>query len=263
MTAGAARVHRSQSAVSLQIKQLEDIVGQRVFRRLARGIELTETGNRLLPVARQTIHSLDRTLDELQGSGLSGKIRIGLPDDHSHSVLADIVADFADRHPDVELEVHCAFGAGFGEALDRGLLDLAVYEVSGCGETETVLRHDKLIWARSRKRDPVSATEMPVALFDRDCWWRDTALSSLDANRINYRVVFTSESAIGVHAAVQAGIASALMRASDVRGDLAPATNIAVEIPSYLVLKKAPAAAGPVLDAMVDAIQRAFRSVHR
>jgi DNA-binding transcriptional LysR family regulator len=260
VTAAADRIHRSQSATSLQIKQLEDTLGQPVFRRLARGMELTEVGEQLLPVARQTTNTLDRTLDEIRGTGLVGQIKIGLPDDHSHTALADIVADFAERHPDVAIEVNCAFGSAFSSALDRGELDLAVYEVLECAKGEVVLRCDEMIWARSRSRKPVAHGELPVALFDRDCccWWRDVAISSLDEAGTPYKVVFTSESAVGVNAAVRAGIAAALMRSSDVKGDLVPVKEVPAKIPSHLVFKTAPAAKGPVLNAMIDAMKRAF-----
>ncbi len=260
VTAGAGRIGRSQSAASLQIKQLEEVVGQSVFLRRARGIELTETGKRLLPVARQTTHHLDRTLDELRGEGLRGKIRLGLPDDHGRAHLADIVADFAERHPDVELESHCSLGLGFADALGRGLLDLAIYAVPAPPEARDVLGRDRMIWARSRRRELGSDGVLPVALYDRNCWWRDVALASLAAQGRRFRVVFTSESATGVHAAVRAGIAVALLRESEVHGALAPLAGVAAEVPSYLILRRAPAASGPALDAMEDAIRFAFHA---
>jgi len=129
VSGGADRIHRSQSAASLQIKRLEDVVGRRLFTRHGRGVTLTAAGETLRPVARQVVQSLDTTLAELRGGGLKGKLRIGMPDDHGRSELANIISSFAALHPDVELEVHCALGAGFAEALKSGALDLAVHEV--------------------------------------------------------------------------------------------------------------------------------------
>lgn len=258
MTGGAERIGRSQSATSLQIRQLEDVVGQPLFRRHGRGVSLTLAGEKLRPVARKVIQSLDMTLSELRGGGLKGKLRIGMPDDHSRSELARIISSFAELHPDVELEVHCALGAGFAAALDVGALDLAVHEVPRPGENDVVLREDHLVWMSNRDRDFSTWDVLPVAVFDRDCWWRDLALSGLDDAGRSYQVTFTSESATGVRAAVQAGIAAGLLSASEHSEELRALADIKTRYPTYLVLQKASGAKGPICDAMAGAIQKAF-----
>lgn len=258
MTGGAERIGRSQSATSLQIRQLEEVVGQPLFRRHGRGVTLTIAGEKLRPVARDVVQSLDATLSELRGGGLKGKLRIGMPDDHSRSELANIISSFAALHPDVELEVHCALGAGFATALTSGALDLAVYEVAEPGRDDTILKEDQLVWMCSRDRDVSALEVLPIAVFDRDCWWRDLALSSLDKEGRRYEVVFTSESATGVRAAVQAGIAAGLLSASEESEGLRPLPEIEVSGPTYLVLQKASGAKGPICDAMSEAIKKAF-----
>lgn len=258
VTGGADRIGRSQSAASLQIRQLEEIIGQPVFRRHGRGVSLTAAGHKLRPVAHDVVQALDTTLRELRGGGLKGKLRIGMPDDHSRSELAGIVADFATLHPDVELVVHCALGSGFAEALRAGDLDLAVQEVPEPGDRDEVLRQDHLVWMCSRDHDLSSAELLPVAVFDRDCWWRDLAVSSLEEAGQPYDVVFTSESAVGVRAAVRAGIAAGLLNASDDTVGLHPLAQHTTRYPTYLVLQMAKGAEGPVCDAMCDAIRKAF-----
>lgn len=258
VTGGAERIGRSQSATSLQIRQLEEVVGQPLFRRHGRGVSLTLVGEKLRPVARNVIQSLDTTLSELRGGGLKGKLRIGMPDDHSRSELANIISSFAAMHPDVELEVHCALGAGFAAALASGALDLAVQEVPEPGKDDITLREDHLVWMSNRDRDFSASGVLPVAVFDRDCWWRDLALSSLDEAGRRYQVTFTSESATGVRAAVQAGIAAGLLSASEVADELRPLADIKTRYPTYLVLRKASGAKGPICDAMSEAIRKAF-----
>lgn len=258
MTGGAARIGRSQSATSLQIRQLEEVIGKPLFRRHGRGVTLTVAGKKLEPVARQVIQSLDKTLSDLRSDGLRGKLRIGMPDDHSRSELANIVADFAARHPQVELEVHCALGAGFRAALQSGELDIAVHEVPEPDDDNEILREDHLVWLCSRHSDLAASEVLPVAVFDRDCWWRNLALTGLEDAGRRHQVIFTSESAVGVRAAVQAGIAAGLLSASaDVEG-LLPLPDIPTRYPTYLVLQKGRGARGPTCDAMCDAIRRAF-----
>jgi len=258
VSAGARRIGRSQSATSLQIKRLEDIVGRPLFHRHGRGVRPTTAGERLLPVARRVTTSLDAVLADIRGEGLRGRLRIGIPDDHSGALLTGIVADFGARHPDVELEVRCALGAGFDTALRSGALDLAVFEVAALADRDEILREDVLVWMRSAERDLDGSDVLPVALFDRDCWWRDVALADLEAAGRRHRVVFTSESASGVRSAVRAGVAAGLLGALDVRDGLVPLAGLERRHRSFLVLRRSANAQGDVCDAMCAAIRRAF-----
>lgn len=258
VTGGAQRINRSQSATSLQIKQLEGIVGQPLFRRHGRGVTPNGAGDRLLPVARRVTRSLDSALADMRGERLSGSLRIGVSDDHSRSALARIIADFGSRHPDVELQVHCALGAGFDGALTAGALDLAVFEVPEPLERDEVLRRDTLVWMGNRDRDFEAEDVLPVAMFDRDCWWRDVATADLDAADRRYRIVFTSESAVGVRSAVRSGIAAGLLSDPADEDELAPLPDMSLRHPSFLVLRKSGTAAGEAIDAMSEAVRRAF-----
>ncbi|MEM7465073.1 MAG: LysR substrate-binding domain-containing protein [Pseudomonadota bacterium] len=258
ITGGAERIGRSQAATSLQIRQLEEIVGQPLFRRHGRGVTLTLAGEKLRPVAQTVVRSLDVTLAELHGGGLKGKLRIGMPDDHGRTELANIISGFSAFHPDVELEVNCALGVGFADALKSGTLDLAVYEVSEPHSTDEVLRESHLIWMCNREFDYSESEFLPIAVFDRDCWWRDLALSDLDDAGRRYQVVFTSESAAGVRAAVQAGIAAGLLNSSDRTDGLRPLPGIGTRHSTYLVLQRANGAKGPICDAMSEVIRTAF-----
>lgn len=258
VTGGAARIGRSQSAASLQIQQLEERIGKPLFRRHGRGVVLTAAGETLSPVARGIVSTLDRTLSELRGEGLKGRLRIGVPDDHSRASLARIISGFAAQHRDVELEVHCALGSGFGAALRSGALDLAVHEVPEPSPRAEILRENQLVWMRSRRRDFDAGEPLPVALFDRDCWWRDRALADLEAAGRDHRVIFTSESSVGVHAAVRAGMAVGLLSSSGDAEGLQPLAEFPVRHPTYLVLQTATGASGPVCEAMSEAIRRTF-----
>lgn len=258
VTAGAARISRSQSAASLQIRALEAVIGTPLFRRHGRGVTLTEAGERLHPVARRVTHALDKTLADLRGVGLRGALRIGMPDDHSRTALAAVFAEFATRHPEVDLEVHCASDTGFGAALAAGTLDLAIHEVAAPGPNDRVLRQASLVWMCRRDSDLETRDILPVAVFDRACWWRDAALAALDQTGRRYRVVFTSESTVGVRAAVTAGIAVGLLNAAHPAPELRALPDLPPGPPSFLVQSRARQATGPVADAMQAAISRAF-----
>ena len=95
MTDGAARIFRSQSAASLQIRKLEELLGQPVFDRHGRGVALTATGERLLPIAHDVTRTLSSAMRELTSDGLRGKLRLGIPDDQNQQMLARIIGEFA------------------------------------------------------------------------------------------------------------------------------------------------------------------------
>ncbi len=108
VTEGATHIYRSQSATSLQIKCLESILGHPVFERHGRGVILSETGRKLLPVATEVTARLDKVLRDISQDAVSGKLRLGIPDDHGRTKLAEIIAAFTRHHPGVELDVTCA-----------------------------------------------------------------------------------------------------------------------------------------------------------
>lgn len=219
-TNGANRIFRSQSAVSLQIKRLENLLGQTVFHRQARGVELTQTGQTLLPVARQVVGILDETIGALKIDALRGSIRVGIPDEYGETLLASVIASFTRDHPQVTLSVQCSFSAGFPEALAENELDLAVYLAESAPTGSLLLRNEQTHWVRSRHHCAHEQTPLPVALFDRACWWRDGAIEALQTSGKQYRVAYSSESVTGVIAAIQAGVAVGLVGESFITDEL-------------------------------------------
>lgn len=261
ITGGAQVVHRSQSAVSLQIGQLEDLLGKPVFARHGRGVGLTETGEALLPVTRQVVQTLDRTRAEITGGGLVGRLRIGIPEEHGAGHLPDIIGRFARSHPAAELMVRSANSAEFPAALIAGKLDIAIHEVETMTERMTLLREVPIAWVGSRSHPVAQDGTLPVALFDRACWWRDAAIRSLDKSERDYRVVLTSESAGGITAAIKAGIAVGLRDCSNLPKDLVPlATVPGLEAlpPSQLVLEMAATSVSPLAEAMAETVIRSY-----
>lgn len=261
ITGGAQRIFRSQSAVSLQIQKLENVLGRPVFVRHGRGVKLTEVGERLLPVAHEVILTLANTLRELACDDLQGKLHIGIPDDESKETLSRIVGEFSQSHPFVVLEVTCALSAGFADALAAGTMDLAVYELEKPSNGLEVLREEQTAWMMSRHCNLLSHDPLPVALFDRNCWWRDTALAMLQAMDRPYRIVYSSQSVAGVAAAIEAGMAVGLLGLSSMNHKLRllePKEGFIGTSVSQLVLGARQDANSPEILAMRCAIRQAY-----
>lgn len=261
VTEGAARVFRSQSAASLQLKRLEATVGRPLFHRHGRGVTLTDAGRRLLPVARDVTERLDGALRDLAPGGLRGRLRLGIPDDQGRTRLARIIATVARSHPLLELEVTCAQSTSFADDLARGRLDIAVYEVESLSPGEERLAEEPTVWAAARHRDVAAIDPLPVALFDHACWWRDAALVSLRERGRPFRVVFSSHSVAGVLAAVEAGVGVGLLGRESIGEGLmllGEDAGFGPTPPSTLVVATGPAGESAAVRAMKTAIRAAF-----
>lgn len=263
VTHGAEKIHRSQSAASIQIKRLETIIGQPVLQRHGRGVVLTDAGKRLLPVAMDVTARLDEALAGLSTGPVEGKIKLGIPHDHGQEKLARIIGDFSRQQPLVELDVTCALSTGFPDALGKGTLDLAIYEVETISTGEELLVEDPTCWVSSAERSFSDAATLPVALFDHACWWRDAAIASLAAQAKPYRIAYSSQSVSGVLAAVEAGIAIGLIGRSSLHRGLVVAGNeygLGPTPTSKLVLGKKVSEVHQAVSVMASAIHAAFRN---
>lgn len=261
VTEGAMTISRSQSAASLQMKRLEEAIGQPVFVRHGRGIALTQTGERLLPVARDVINRLDAAMREFSSNSLRGRLRCGLPDDLSKRRISRIVGAFAQSHPWVELDVHCALSTGFPKATRDGSLDIAIYEIERAQSSDEIIWEEKTFWMTSRYHDLLTIDPLPVALFDRDCWWRDAAMSALHQLNRPFRIVYSSQSVAGVAAAIEAGIAIGLLGEASLNDNLkvlGPKQHFKKMPTSKLVLTCNENADTEIVNAMKMAIRREF-----
>jgi len=258
---GAERIFRSQSAASLQIKKLETLLGQPVFERHARGVALTPIGEMLRPVAERVVDMIDSAVGTLRSGGLEGTLRMGVPDETGGMRLAGVIARFTRDHPRVELTVRCSLSAEFPDALARGDLDLAVHAARVVPEGAVPLRREQTLWVVSRdhpvhERDPV-----PVALYDRACWWRDEALIALEASGRPYRLVYTTESIAGMTAAIEAGAVVGLLDRLSVRPSMrvvTPDDGLPSLPASVWVLERRRGSASAAVDAMAQAVINGF-----
>lgn len=221
----------------------------------------SDAGRKLFPIAQEVTVILDTALREISQNAVSGRLRLGIPDDHVRTKLAEIIATFSRHHPKVELDVTCALSTGFPEALEKGSLDLAVYEVERPSSHEEVLYEDPTCWVSSTHRTFHADESLPVALFDHACWWRDVAVNSLQASGKPYRVVYSSQSVSGVIAAVEAGIAIGLLGRSSLHAGLSvvnEAMGLESTPASKLVMASSKLKEDRAQDAMKTAIRAAF-----
>src|SRR6201986_3733727 len=125
-TKAADFVHKTQSAVSMQMKRLEERLDRPVFAREGRASKLTEDGERLLDYARRIVKLNIEALAAFSDAELSGRVRLGVPDDYADRYLPEIMARFARGYPGVELTVSCEPSVELVKHIDANELDLAI-----------------------------------------------------------------------------------------------------------------------------------------
>ncbi len=261
-THAAIAVGRTQSAVSMQMKRLEETVGAPLFERGSRGVRLTVKGEGFVANARRIVALLDEAAASLRAPPLDGPVRIGIPEEYGHTVLSPALGAFAKLHPNVEITVRYAPSSVQMAALADGELDLAVVfewqEPSG-GE---VLMIDPTVWVTSDLYHMHEERPLPVAVYLDSGWCRDFALRSLEVRGIPYRIAYKSETCGGLKLAVTSGLAVAPISRSNIPAgcrELIATDGFGTIDSSNVVLHRNRAAVGSAVEEMAAAIREAFR----
>jgi DNA-binding transcriptional LysR family regulator len=206
----ADRLGRSTSAVSAQLKKLEEQVGTPVLAKSGRGLVLTPTGEMLLSHARRLLELNDGIFQTLHESQTAGTIRLGLQEDFGESFLSDILRRFVQIYPRVNLEVRIARNAELLARVESADLDLALtWDTGHLSPYATRLGETQMHWIGVRDSPlltDLDRSPLPLTLFDSPCVMRSAATQALDTAKIPWRIALTSPSVGGIWAAVAAGL---------------------------------------------------------
>ncbi|KOR17542.1 LysR family transcriptional regulator, partial [Burkholderia cenocepacia] len=146
MTRAAEAVNRSQSAVSMQIKSLEDAIGRPLFVRKPRSIVLTREGEVLLGFARRMLALRDEAWAAVVRPEVTGKVVIGVPDDYASSLLPSVLKKFSATYPKVEIQVMGLPSSALAPLIKEGTVDL-VCGTRIKGLSGDFIRHEPMAWA--------------------------------------------------------------------------------------------------------------------
>lgn len=264
----AKSVFRTPSAVSMQIRKLEDTLGRPVFVRDGRSVRLTTEGEALLGYARRILRLSDEAVGLFRAPAVEGIVCIGTPDDFGTRFLPNILSRFARSHPGVDVDVTLDMSNALLGRLDRGDLDLTLV-TSACGpaalDRGQIVYTEPLVWAGLECGCAYEQRPMPLALAPKGCAWRSTALASLDTAGIPSRTAYTSPHCAGQMAAIYADLAIApfpesliekpLERLDDRRG--LPALG------DYHIVLAKRQNLGPAAEALSRHVVESFRDIAR
>ncbi len=266
-TEAAKRVGRTQSAVSMQVKRLEETIGRELFMRDGRTMKLSSDGELLLGYARRILRIHAEALAAFHPSELTGSVTIGAPDEYAVAFLPKILRSFSETHPQVLVNVVCEPTRSLMPKLDMNEIDIILFTEGGevdrdDGKSDPILLREPVVWAASEKHCVHQDDPVPLALFQPGCRFRQWAISALaDAGR-GYRINYTSVSFAGIETAVRAGLAVAAIPHSNVSCGL----RILSErdgfpaLPDYaLAMRRARSATSCIHDRLEDHIINCFR----
>jgi DNA-binding transcriptional LysR family regulator len=264
----ADRLARSTSAVSAQLKKLEDQAGTALLRKSGRGMVLTEAGETMLGYARRLLELNDEAATALRGVQLEGRVRLGMQEDFGENLLPDVLGRFKRAHPKLRVEVHIARNNALMQSLQSGRLDLAL-----AWETEAhIPRMEHILtlpmcWiaGANERIDAIrkAGEPVPLVVLDAPCLMRSAATNALDHAGIPWRIAFTSASLAGTWAAVKAGLGisvrTPLGLPSDVRVMHAKEARLPALPKLGLALYRGEADAAPAVDRLAELIVQPLR----
>lgn len=204
----AKRVGRSQSAVSQQIRRLEEQLGNRLFRKEGRNRALTQAGDVMLSYARRILDLNDEAVAAVRGVAVGGSVRFGLQTDFTENWLPKTLVRFKQVNPEIQIEVSADRRAVLIDRLDKGELDLALLFGARRRSDAQPLTALQMVWIGSEKQmfELQLGRPLALALCTPPCFFRETAIAALNEAGISWQIAFTSLSIHGVWAAVDAGL---------------------------------------------------------
>ncbi|WP_462323319.1 LysR family transcriptional regulator [Desulfoplanes sp.] len=207
-THAAKRLDLTQSAVSAQIRRLENHLGHELFDRAKRRIGLTESAETLMDFAVRILQLHDEALAEMGRSSVAGTIRLGIPDDYASFFLPRALQKFRNRFPNIQLEICCQLSMDLIADLGKRRIDIALVTHQPCSPGGEVVCTEPLVWAQGAQSNMHGCRPLPLALYPPGfCTFRDQALKALHGAEIPWEIVCTSRSMAGIRAAVSAGLA--------------------------------------------------------
>ncbi|UIJ73014.1 LysR substrate-binding domain-containing protein [Aurantimonas sp. HBX-1] len=258
----ADRLGRSPSAVSLQLRKLEDQVGQPLVRRKGRGLVPTEAGETLIGYARRILDLNDEARLALRAlAGLEGWVRIGVPQDFAESWFPTLLGRFERAHPRVRIEGRVDRGSSMVDAVRAGDLDLALTWGRLGNPDAAIVGERRVAWIAAPGFVWDRENALPLVMMDAPCAFRQAATAALDAAGTPWRQSFATTSLAGVWAAVAAGLGVTARTIQTLPPHLVELQGDAGDLPALgrieLALHRAARPANEAVDAITSLLREA------
>ncbi|SFJ87454.1 DNA-binding transcriptional regulator, LysR family [Bosea sp. OK403] len=215
----ALSLNRTQAAVSMQIRKLEDLLGGELFERSSKGLELTTNGVLLVPYAREILRLNSEIGKRLNGKTVEGRVRLGVVEDFAATRLIDILKAFRDQNPKVDIDIIVEPNKRLAAMLENDKLDIAVCDTTRLNRKPTLVWSERLLWVV--RSDMVISTQvpLPIIMFEESCPWRTPALKALAGHDMQWNIVCEASTLVAMATAVRVGIGIGPMIAATIPED--------------------------------------------
>lgn len=209
----AIELNRSHSAVSMQLKKLEQQVGTPLFVRRGRGLVPTEAGEILVAYARRMVALNDEAARALGACTTAATVSIGLPQDFFDDVMPATLTRFRQRQQDVHVDVRAGRNHALAEEVRSGRLDVAIAFCKAGGAEGEHLFDLPMHWLGDARFTMADTQPVPLVLFNHPCLFRQAALAALERQGRRWRAALTTPSLPGIWAALGSGLGVAVRTA--------------------------------------------------
>nr|WP_067290195.1 LysR substrate-binding domain-containing protein [Marinobacterium profundum] len=213
----AVSLHRTQAAISIQLKKLEESVGKVLLLRNYNSISLTHEGETLLAYARKILALADEAYHAVNDEDIAGVVRFGVPDGYARSFIQDVLKRFIQRFPKIRLQIKNAPSPLLFRSLHAGDLDLILVTRSPQEPGGIIVRKEKLVWVGAMDYVPDLSAPIPLALYEQGCDYRRRVLDVLNQHGLESYVAFECQGVTGFDIAISNGLAISAMSASLVK----------------------------------------------
>ena len=211
-TRAAVALNRTQSAVSMQVKRLEERLQAELFHRTKANVDLSAAGEGLLGYARRILSLNEEAMGRVREHKVEGRVRLGVMDDYGTLLVPPLLASFVANYPLIRIEMETGLTSSMTDRLGEAYDLVIAMHPEGCGEGE-LLRREQAVWAASPEHRVEELSPLPVALYPQGCLFRSWAMQALDAAKRPWRLAFVSHSLAAVEAIAVQGLAVTVVKA--------------------------------------------------
>ena len=210
-TRAASALNRTQSAVSMQVKRLEERLQAELFHRSKTNVDLSAAGEGLIGYARRILTLNEEAVGRVRAHALDGRVRLGVMDDYGTLIVPPLLASFVANYPLVHVEMETGLTSTMTDRLGEAYDLVIAMHPEGRGEGE-LLRIEQAVWAASAEHRVEQFDPLPVALYPQGCLFRSWAMQALDAAKRPWRLAFVSHSLSAVEAIAGQGLAVTVVK---------------------------------------------------